>query len=140
MSLPDDDDLCTSLLAVEELILQCDLALKKVSTPSTSTSAASSTSVVDPQGVKLPKLEVPTFDGNILNWCIFWEQFDVSVHRRTALSDAEKLVYLRSSLKSISAKGVIEDLSHSGDFCTEAVKSMKDHYDRPRLVHQPMCR
>ena len=26
-------------------------------------------------GVKLPKIEVPTFVGNILNWGIFWEQF-----------------------------------------------------------------
>ena len=134
MSLPDGDDLCTSLLTVEELILQCDLALKKVSTPSTS--AASSTPVVDPKGVKLPKLEVPTFDGNIVNWRTFWEQFDISVHRSTALSDAEKLVYLRSSLKSSSAKGVIEGLSHSGDFYAEAVKSLKDRYDRPRQVHQ----
>ena len=134
MSLRDDDDLCTSLLAVEELILQCDLALKKVTVRPAP--AASSTPIVDSKGVKLPKLEVPMFDGNIVNWRTFWEQFDVSVHRSTTLSDAEKLVYLRSSLKSSSAKGVIEGLSHSGDFYAEAVKSLKDRYDRPRQVHQ----
>ena len=110
MPLTDDDDLSTSLLAVKKLIIQSDLALKKVSTPSTS--ASSSTPVVDPKGVKLPKLEVSTFDGNIVNWHTLWEQCDVSVHRSIALSDAEKLVYLRSSLKRSSAKAIIEGLSH----------------------------
>ena len=32
------------------------------------------------KGVKLPKIDVPTFDGNILNWQSFWEQFSVSIH------------------------------------------------------------
>lgn len=58
----------------------------------------------DGKGVKLPKLDVPTFNGNILNWRSFWEQFSVSVHSRTALSDAEKLVYLRHAVKDGSAK------------------------------------
>ena len=26
-------------------------------------------------GVRLPKLETPKFDGNLLNWRVFWEQF-----------------------------------------------------------------
>ena len=47
----------------------------------------------------LPKLVIPTFDGNILNWRQFWEQFSVSVHDRINLSNAEKLVYLQQSIK-----------------------------------------
>ena len=66
-----------------------------------------------------------------MNWHTFWDQFGVSIHCSTTLSDAEKLVYLRSSLKSGTAKGVIE-----GDFYAEAVSSLKARYDRPRLVHQ----
>ena len=59
-------------------------------------------------GVRLPKLDVPTFDGNTL------EQFAVVVHDCTHLSNAEKLAYLRHSLKKGAAKG-IEGLSKSGD-------------------------
>ena len=40
------------------------------------------------KGIKLPKIEVPTFDGNILHWPTFWEQFEVSVHDKDSLSDA----------------------------------------------------
>ena len=45
----------------------------------------------DVSGVRLPKLDVPTFDGNIIHWKQFWEQFTVSVHDRANLSNAEKL-------------------------------------------------
>ena len=46
-------------------------------------------------GVKLLKLEIPKFDGNLLNWRVFWEQFKVYVHAQTqhTVPDHEKLVY-----------------------------------------------
>ena len=90
----------------------------------------------DSKGVKLPKLDVPTFDGNILNWKCFWEQFSISVHDRSSLSNSEKLVYLQHALKDVSAKHVIEGLSRSGEHYTEAVKCLTSRYDRPRLIHQ----
>ena len=31
-------------------------------------------------GVHLPLTEIPTFDSNILNWHLFWEQFQAIVH------------------------------------------------------------
>ena len=93
-------------------------------------------SKVDGKGV----IDVPKFDGNIINWHTFWEQFDISVHTRANLSDSEKLVYLRHSLKDGSARNVIEGLSRSGEYYTEAVESLKPHYNRPRLVHQAHVR
>ena len=66
-------------------------------------------------GMKLPKLSVPTFDGNIVNWRSFWEQFCVSVHDKTKLSSAEKLAYVKHALKDGLAKHVVEGLSGSGD-------------------------
>ena len=94
----------------------------------------------DIKGVKLPKLEVPTFDGNILHWKCFGEQFCISVHDHPSLSDSEKLVYLQHALKDGSAKHVIEGLlSRSGDHYIEAVKCLTSHYNRPRLIHQTTC-
>ena len=57
----------------------------------------------DGGGVKLPKLDVPTFNGNLIDWRLFWEQFCTSVHHRSKLTDAEKLVYLKHALKDGSA-------------------------------------
>ena len=56
---------------VEKLAFDCLLKIKKrlrtVATPSTKVNEATAT--------KLPKLELPTFHGDILRWKNFWEQF-----------------------------------------------------------------
>ncbi len=88
------------------------------------------------KGVRLPKLEVPTFEGDILHWQSFWEQFYIAIDGRKDISDTEKLVYLRLSIKDGSAKSIIEGLSHTGDQYKEAVGSLKSRYNRPRLIHQ----
>ena len=71
--------------------------------------------VADGKGVRLPKLHVPTFDGDLLHWAQFWEQLKISLHDRPHLSNAEKLVYLQQAVKNGSAKSVIEGLSCSGE-------------------------
>ena len=54
--------------------------------------------------VRLPKLDVLTIDDDILNWITLWEQFTVALHDHSHLSKAEKLAYLRHSLKEGAAK------------------------------------
>ena len=89
----------------------------------------------DAGGVELPKLEAPTFNGNILHWRSFCEQFSNSVHGRSNLSAAEKLVYLQQALKGGLARSTIEGLSRSGDNYDEAVRYLKAKYDRPRQIY-----
>ena len=128
----DSSQLGVLLARVEASIFDSSVTIKKL----LRASSPSSSSLSDITGVKLPKLDVPTFDGNILNWTTFWEQFGVSVHGRSNLADSEKLAYLRHALKGGSAKSVIEGLSRSGDHYNEAITCLKSRYDRPRLIHQ----
>ena len=109
--------------------------LSSVPTPSDASTLSPSS-----KGVRLPKLDVPKFDGEILNWRSFWEQFCIAVHDHTNLSDSEKLVYLQQSLKGGSAKSTIEGLSRSGDNYAEAVGCLQSRYDRPRLIHKAHVR
>ena len=51
------------------------------------------------------------FDGNILHWNMFWEQFEELIPSKTLLVNAEKLAYLRHALNSGLANEVIEGLS-----------------------------
>jgi hypothetical protein len=74
-------------------------------------------------------LDVPTFNGDIIGWKTFWEQFCISVHDRSSLSDSEKLVYLQHALKDGTAKRAIEGLSRSGEYYAEAIDSLKSRYD-----------
>lgn len=87
-------------------------------------------------GLKVPKLEAPTFDGDILHWIRFWEQFTISIDQQTNLSEAEKFAYLQQSLQGGPARSVIQGLSGTGEHYTKAVECLKARYDRPRLIHQ----
>ena len=107
----EDDQLYIELSETGKAIFDYSLQIKKLlHSQATAASAAEKKS-----GVKLPKMDVPSFDGDILNWRSFWEQFAISVHDRTDLADAEKLVYLQQAIKDGSAKQAIEGLSHSGE-------------------------
>lgn len=134
LDLEDGDELILSHERLEKLLFECSHILRKSLNTFASTSATAP--VTGSRGVKLPKIDVPTFNGSILNWRTFWEQFSVAVHTHSSISDAEKLVYLRHSVKDGSAKSVIEGLSRTGDQYNEAIDCLKTRYDRPRLIHQ----
>ena len=129
-----DDPLLALHADLERQLFECSLLIcRRLGTQEffkTSTASNAGT------GVKLPKLDVPIIDGNILNWTRFWEQFCVAVHDRTNISDAEKLLYLQQALMDGSAKSVIEELTRSGEYYTEAVDCLKVRFNRPRLIHQ----
>ena len=74
----------------------CSVKIWKLLSTLTVTVPSSVTSLA---GVKLPKIDIPRFDGNILGWRTFWEEFKVSIHNHTSLSKTEKSAYLHSSLK-----------------------------------------
>ena len=48
--------------------------------------------------VKLPKLEIPKFNGNIINWRGFWDQYKSAMHDNENISEVEKFTYLKSFL------------------------------------------
>ena len=110
MNLEESDDLYTMQNALESLTSECDLMIKRVrlTEPPTATAHLSAS---DTKGVKLPRLEAPTFDGKLTNWVPFLQQFDVAIHSQSTLSDVKKLAYLRNSRKDRSAKGIIGGLS-----------------------------
>ena len=91
-------------------------------------------------GIKLPKIDVPTFDGNVMNWRSFWEQYEVAIHSKSQLTDPEKLAYLRQALQNGSARQVIEGLSGTGNNYTEAIDCLRKRYDKPRLLHHAHVR
>ena len=96
LSLLESDDATLSVRAVMIRNSLSDSSLKLKRMQFNKASSMTSTSV---SGVKLPKLEVPTFDGNIMNWEAFWERFDALIHSRKGVDDAEKPTYLRQALK-----------------------------------------
>ena len=123
LGVEEGDELETSTNAIDKVLFDCSLQLKKLlfTLPNPISDPLMESSATMASGVTLPKIDVPTFDGNILNWQTFWEQFSIAIHKRSSLSDTEKLVYLRHSLKDGAAKKVTEGLSRPGDQYAEAI-------------------
>lgn len=65
---------------------------------------------MESDGAKLPKIYVPTFDGNLMNWTAFWEHFEVSVHCK---SNVRNSCTFNMHWKGDSAKQAIEGLTKS---------------------------
>ena len=133
LDLDNDHELVLKHIALEKLQFKCSHRVKKLT-------SSSLVHVADGKGVRLPKLEVPTFDGDVLHWSQFWEQFKISIHDRPQLSDSEKLVYLQQAVKNGSAKPVIEGLSRSGENEKEAIDCLKSRFNRPCLLHHAHVR
>ena len=94
--------------------------------------------------VKLPKLDVPTFSGNILQWLTFWEQFSVAIHDGMDVTKPQKMAYLCQALKHGSVRNMVEGLSRTGEQYDEAIgeqydeaiECLENRYNKPRLIHQ----
>lgn len=83
--------------------------------------------------VKLPKIELPSFDGNLLEWNSFNDLFSALVDKNPNLSKVEKLQYLKSTLKGetdVLLKSVlITDANYD-----EAWRMLKDRYDNTKMI------
>lgn len=75
LDLDDDNPLVTQHASLVRLQFNCFHVKKLISTRNSSNEEG--------KGVKLPKIDVPTFNGDVLNWTRFWGQFKVLVHERT---------------------------------------------------------
>ncbi len=91
LDLAEEDELMTLHSTLESELFEQSLKLKRMlaNLEKTMTSAMS-----DGKGIRLPRIDVPKFNGSILHWSTFWEQFSVSIHSLSDLADSEKLVYL----------------------------------------------
>ena len=56
---------------------------------------------------KLPKLELPKFSGNPMDWPGFWDQFQISIHSSSVLSDIDRFNYLKKYLCGSAAACVL---------------------------------
>lgn len=85
-----------------------------------------------PNRGKLPELNLPTFDGNVLQWTQFWDQFSSNIDQRD-LREVDKLLYLKTSLKG-NAKTILEGLETTNDNYKIAVTTLTDRYGKKSQI------
>ncbi|KAJ8916986.1 hypothetical protein NQ315_012901 [Exocentrus adspersus] len=78
--------------------------------------------------IKLPKTNLPTFDGSLQNWLFFRDTFKSVIHNKANLSDINKFHYLRLALKGEAAE-VLRDMHIAEDSYEIAWQSLLDRYE-----------
>lgn len=86
-----------------------------------------------PSNLKLPRIELPKFNGDVLKFQNFWDQFEAAVHNNDDLPKVQKFTYLRSVLTG-NALQTIEGFEVTGANYQPAVECLKHRYGRKRVV------
>ncbi|XP_058449300.1 uncharacterized protein LOC131429265 [Malaya genurostris] len=80
--------------------------------------------------VKLPRMNIPTFSGNILDWPSFYDLFDSAVHKNQSLQNSQKLYFLKTNLSG-EAGSLISHLRIEDANYAPALAKLKERYDKP---------
>lgn len=100
--------------------------VRETSTPSPGTSSGQ-------QSVQLPKIQLPTFDGSLLQWRSFRDIYMSLVHNNRSIGDAERFHYLISCLSG-PALSIVRSVPLSADNYAVAWDALSDRFDNKRLL------
>ena len=87
----------------------------------------------EPSGIRLPKIEAPTFSGDIRDWNDFQNLYKNLVHENPAFSNVQRLYYLKNAMKN-DASNLIKDFAITDANYTEAWNTLTIRYGNKRAV------
>ena len=83
--------------------------------------------------VKLPKLSLKKFNGDLTRWTTFWDTFESAVHSNPSLTNIDKFNYLNSLLES-AASDAISGLTLTSANYEEAIGVLKKRFGNKQLI------
>lgn len=84
-------------------------------------------------GMKLPKLMLKPFNGDITTWTPFWESYESAIHKNASLSDVDKFNYLNSLLEH-SAREAVSGLTLTSSNYHEAISILKKRFGNKQQI------
>ena len=82
--------------------------------------------------VRLPKLQLPNFDGNVLRWPEFWDIYESSVHRQD-IPKVVKYSYLKGALRG-SAASVMAGISITNEGYDVAIQILQERFGNKEVI------
>ena len=122
-----NDEVFQLIAAIEEKLVE------KKETPINSDSLENVSSNTEKIKCKLPKLVIKEFDGNVLNWQTFWDQFESTIHSKININNIDKFSYLKSFLCP-SAYETISGLVLTSQNYLEVVELLKQRYGNTQIL------
>ncbi|XP_068235740.1 uncharacterized protein [Palaemon carinicauda] len=115
-------------LRARQTRLRCANRLKDISAAGISDDDRGSSASTASIHARLPKLELPRFDGEITQWQSFWDQFSSHIDN-TELPVISKLTYLLSLLDG-PAKDVVQGVPHTSASYRTVVDLLKERFGK----------
>ena len=82
---------------------------------------------------RLPKLTIPIFGGDPLDWQPFWDSYEAAIHSNTQLNGAQKLSYLQAQLRGDAAQA-IAGLSLTSASYEHSVEVLKKRFGQNHIL------
>lgn len=95
--------------------------------------SSNSVASITRQQIKLPPINLPTFDGNFENWLFFRDSFQSIIHDDSSIVDINKFHYLRLSLKG-QAADLLKSLELSANNYQVAWNLLIERYENKPLL------
>ena len=95
----------------------------------------SSASTTSSQNHRLPKLDLPYFNGDVLQWQTFWDSYESTIHYNSSLTDIQKFSYLKAQLQSNAAQAIEGFALTNANYCT-AINLLKERFGQThKIIH-----
>ncbi|KRZ49901.1 hypothetical protein T02_12878 [Trichinella nativa] len=136
-SMPEEER-DAAIIEFDELIEKLKTTQRQADELLATTETSSSAEITQPPATKnndpktnstMPIPKLPTFDGDILQFKAFWDQFNAAVHRREDLEDVTKFVHLRSCLAG-AALHAISGVTTAAENYPAVVRLLNDRFYR----------
>lgn len=82
--------------------------------------------------IRKPKIVLKAYDGSILKWNNFWDQFETAIHNDEDASDIEKFTYLKSYLIG-DAERAIEGFATTKENYAAAIATLKSRFGNKQV-------
>lgn len=142
LSEKEEESLGNFNIEIEELVINLTSKLRpllpkisngKSEVEDSLSEASSATTSAPSSHIRLPKLQLKSFDGKASQWIVFYNLFDSTVHSNKSLSDVEKFQYLLSSLQG-EALTLVKALPLTNENYSVAYNALTKRYHNPRVL------
>lgn len=134
------------LRAARSYVYECNIIFENVMNPIPKTSGTGSSNIEDPNLTqalnittasmvrhRLPKISIPKFEGDLLEWVRFRDIFSSIVHNESSLADIEKFHHLVGSLSGEPLR-IVSSFSLTSDNYHHAWKALEERYNNKRIL------
>ena len=84
--------------------------------------------------IKLPKLELKKFNGDVTKSCTFLDAYEASIHKNASIASIDKFNYLNSLLEKKTASEAIAGLSITSANYEEAISILKRRFGNKQII------